>query len=280
MVYSNIPLLDRGYHIIVWCNGMRYSTYLPIIVIVFILSSVYVAYSAYREVYDLRYTGSLYVLDLNITLEEINNYGVVSMYLRPHGVYAYGVSILKDPDEDKPHLYLMIGPQDKWYDLGLIGYNLSLRIVFDLNSSKAVVYYNGQILRYKLSSIRGVNKLYIASFNITGRMYEYPRISLNRVVVWSANYTLNDTLIEKIGSTANLSNIGFRESLFIGGEETVIKTSISTSTTPYNPPSKGWSGVNWIAISATAIAAVVFLITLYIYSRGRQVPRSVNQSYP
>ncbi len=253
---------------------------IPVVLIASIVLSLY-AYpvsAAYRREYSLKGRGTLYVMDLVLIIEDISNYGVISIYLRPDGVYAYGLTIMKDPDEEYPHMYLMLGAQDKWFNLGFLrGDAINMRLVVDLNSSQAVLFYNNSFRKYNISSVKNFEELYISSFNITGRASDYPRMNIRELKVWIANYTLNNSLIDELGNLElNLTEKGFKQILYLSGEETVLESNTTVIT--INPNNRLNISVNWLII-AIAITGVTILLVL-IYLQSRRVPRSVNQSYP
>ncbi|WP_245521816.1 hypothetical protein [Staphylothermus hellenicus] len=168
-------------------------TILTLILLLIFSQSIHV-FSAYREEYPVKGQGNLYLLDVDINIYRIGNYGVISIYLKPDGVYAYGITVLKDPDREAYSLYLMLGTQNEWYYLGDSDEpNLKFRLFIDVNSSRAVVVYDNCLIReYNLSHIPKLKKLYVSSFNITGRQADYPRFIINSLKASVLNISINN----------------------------------------------------------------------------------------
>ncbi|MET1160802.1 MAG: hypothetical protein ABWW65_07570 [Thermoprotei archaeon] len=227
---------------------MRIDTYTILAVLLAIVLAGVVGYTAYREEYRFYEKGTLYVLDAYMSINYIGDYGVISAYLKPEGVYGYGFTLLKDPDEPLPHLYVMLGTQNEWYSLGLLNDStIRFRLVIDTTTKYALVIYrtspdNYTSREYRLSEIPSLKSLYLAVFNITGRSHEYPVVRISYIHVFVSNKTLeeveqevrNMTLTDLPGSLAlsveNLS-IGIATSTTRTTTETIETITTARSTT-------------------------------------------------
>lgn len=172
--------------------AISYRFGIVFLIILIIISSI-VVYSAYREKYSLDVKGYTYILDLKIDIISLKDYGVISIYLASEGGFAYGITVLKDPDEKYPHLYVMAGDQGKWFDAGYINISvLRFRIIFDRNTSKTVFISYSYNSTFNLDFTPMIKKLYISVFNITGRRADYPSIYIDFIRVYVYNESLNE----------------------------------------------------------------------------------------
>ncbi len=244
-------------------NSSLYKALSLLLIIALILSSIPVK-TAYRRTYSLKASGKTYILDLRIILENIGDYGVISIYLRPEGTYAYGFTLLKDPDEKYPHLYLMLGLQDKWFDLGLWNKTyIRLRLVIDTNSSKALLVLFEQGSReYNLTYVPKLKQLYLSVFNITGRNADYPSIYISKLKVIVTNNTLNDIInvVKDLNREVNGTTGFLLKNYGIG---LLVET-----TTPNFPRITGLAGDLWFYILVGIIIIVAgSIVVIYIITK-------------
>ncbi len=200
------------------------------ILFLILLSTTSSTYAVFRKTYPITRSGSLYVIELNITINKIGDYGVFTTYIKPEGVYAYGIIMMKNPNDKYPVAYVMAGTQNEWYYYGEItSGKLYLRILIDFNSSKILVVDQNCVKKeYKINYRPIIKYLYISSFNITGKKYPQPDIEIEQLRVYVSNKTIND-----------LSNNTCAPELSLGTPVIIIShtptatTIFTTTTQPY-----------------------------------------------
>lgn len=169
--------------------------FLALVILVTLLMAI-TASATYNETYDINASGNSYFLLVSINVREIRDYGVFAVYMTPQGVYAYGLLILKDPDEEKPHLYLMLGTQDKWYDLGYLeNSNIYFVLGVDFSENKSAVILGHTLKWYNLT--KGAikpSKIMVSYTNITGRKSPIPDIIIKRLEVYVTNKTVGQLI--------------------------------------------------------------------------------------
>ncbi|ABN70585.1 hypothetical protein Smar_1496 [Staphylothermus marinus F1] len=236
-----------------------------VFILLLIISQSTHVFSAYREEYSIKEQGNLYFLDVNINIYRIGNYGVISIYLKPDGVYAYGITVLKDPDKEAYSMYLMLGTQNEWYYLGDSDEpNLKFRLFIDVNISRAVVVYdNCSIREYNLSYIPKLKELYVSSFNITGKQADYPRFIINSLKAGVLNTSINDLkdyyCIPDINTILNKST---GTPVIITATNTTTQNSNTTNTVTGKKPSLN----TWVLPTIIALT-LAFLIIIYFYKK-------------
>jgi len=202
-----------------------------IILFLIVLSTASSTYAVYRKTYPITRSGSLYVIELNITINKIGDYGVFTTYIKPEGVYAYGIIMMKNPNDKYPVAYIMAGTQNNWYYYREISSKkLYLRIFIDFNSSKILVVDRNCIKReYKINYKPMIKYLYISNFNITGKKYPQPDIDINQLRVYVSNKTINN-----ISNNICAPELGLG-TLVINISHTPTKTTTTSSTTTQSP---------------------------------------------
>lgn len=246
---------------------IRSAKFFIVLLLILIISSSMQVFSAYRQEYSIGREGNLYILDIDINIYRIGNYGVISIYMKSDGVYAYGITVLKDPDKEALSMYLMLGAQDEWYDLGeAAGPNIRFRLFIDVNSSKAVVIYNSCSLReYNLSYIPRLKKLYVSSFNITGRSANYPGFAVNSLKVYVLNSTIND--LKNYYCEPNLDLIINK----IVGNFTIINITSTAATSTTTSEGGSWPGPWYLLL---IIPAFILVLVLFLFKRSSHEYRS------
>lgn len=240
--------------------------YLTIFLLIILVSET--AYSAYRESFPIRDHGTMYILDLDIVFENLNNYGVVAIYLASEGTYGFGFAFLKDPDENQTHLYALAGQQDQWFDLGyLMEKRFRARLVLDENlSSVFILIQNRSLTSYNVSYIPRIKELYISIFNITSRSADYPLIYVNQLSIYVSNNTFNE-LRENI---TNLDKQPPCLKTFSIVEKNIGQTPASSpastpSPTQYQEPvvlKIEWLNILYIIITLVAVALIIIAIVI------------------
>lgn len=251
-----------------------------------ILVSLFVAVSAsamYNETYNINVSGSSYFLVVLIDVREIRDYGVFAVYMAPRGIYAYGLLILKDPDEEKPRLYLMLGTQDKWYDLGYLE-NRDIYFVLgvDFTENKSAVILSDTLKWYNLSenAIRP-NRVIVSYTNITGRKGPIPDIVIRRLEVYVANKTVRQLIHIFVNKT---SPINSPHLILVVDTNPIIPPTTTTATAKIekmtNTPTKettalpstmtGCSFAFLLAlIGAFILVIIIFLLFVNMYRTRR-----------
>jgi len=202
-----------------------------IILFLIVLSTASLTYAIYRKTYPISRSGSLYVIELNITINKIGDYGVFTTYIKPEGVYGYGIIMMKNPDDKYPVAYIMAGTQNDWYYYGEITSKiLYLRIFIDFNSSKILLVDKDCAKReYEINYKPMIKYLYISSFNITGKKNPQPDINIDRLRVYVSNKTIND-----ISNNICAPELGLGTPVINISRSPTKTTTVSTTTTqPY-----------------------------------------------
>jgi len=202
-----------------------------IILFLIVLSTASSTYAVYRKTYPITRSGSLYIIELNITINKIGDYGVFTTYIKPEGVYAYGIIMMKNPNDKYPVAYIMAGTQNNWYYYGEISSKkLYLRIFIDFNSSKILVVDKDCIKReYKINYKPMIKYLYISNFNITGKKYPQPDIDIDQLRVYVSNRTINN-----LSNNICAPELGLG-TLVINISHTPTKTTTTSLTTTQTP---------------------------------------------
>jgi hypothetical protein len=237
-----------------------------------------ITHSAYRWSYRINGRGSMYILESNITIEKIGNYGVIAEYLKPEGVYAYGVVIMKDPDSKYPDIYVVLGTQDHWFHLGILkDPSFNYRLFIDLNRSRAIIVYDNCSMReYGIQGHPLIKTLYLSIFNITGRASDYPKVIINsRVFVLNTSLeafnnsyclpNLEKYLVEK-GLNYNVTETYYPEKI------TPQTTSISSRVISYY---NLYGLYMLLLIILIVIVAAIVVIVVIVSTRSRHI-----QGYP
>ncbi len=242
------------------------------LLIVFLVSLAIVpatTLSAYRVSYPLKHPrGTLYMLYFRGVIERFGDYGVFTAYLKPDGIYAYGIILLKDPGEDGIHAYLMAGTQDKWIDLGLLkSRNITLIILVDPYGKIMLARLNNETSRINLTETSSIDELYIAALNITGRNMDYPIVNISRLLVYTANNTLKKypgLILDdpyKIAEVMEMAPV-----LNITEETRVPQTTGTTRTTPRGEGLPGYLVLTAVSI---LVAAAALIAAYFIYRSER-----------
>lgn len=187
---------------------MNKKTVYPALVILVLLFVTVSASASYNETYNINMSGDSYFLVVSIDVREIRDYGVFAVYMAPMGIYAYGLLVLKDPDEEKPHLYLMLGTQDKWYDLGYLdNRNIYFALGVDFTENKSAVILDNTLKWYNLSenAIRP-NRVIVSYTNITGRKSPIPDIVIRKLEVYVANKTVRQLIHIFVNKTSPINS--------------------------------------------------------------------------
>ncbi len=240
---------------------MRYTGLLIATILLSTLLAPIMVESAFRKQYDIEVKGNTYILDLYMVLEKLDEYGVVSIYLMPEGGYAYGLTILKDPDEPSPHIYLMLGLQHQWFDLGLLNTTMiRFRLIIDRNSSKALLVMQDSSRVYSnLSKIPVLEKLHISDFNITGRDKDYPSIYISFLHVYVSNKTIDE--LEDIAKDLTKS---FNETIALSLEDYGLNIKVSTTSSPIFVGGNGLDNttliIALITIAVIGVSAIIFIV--------------------
>ena len=240
-----------------------------ILILLFISTQSLIVSSAYRRNYEIPVKGNVYVLDVKLMIENIGDYGVISVYLAPEGGYAYGFTILKDPDENFSRVYIMAGSQNKWFDAGILNYDIiRLRLVVDKNSSKMIVLSYSYNNTFSLNFTPTIKRLYISVFNITSRASDYPSVYIEFLKIYVANTTLdklNNTLLYNLNSSLdNIASLKRAITIEKQGINYTVNTESSVETGI--EPNIGESvELDYLLIATIVfIAVILFLIVLLI----------------
>jgi len=168
-----------------------------ILIIVLVLNAS-INESAFRKTYDIQPEGKIYILEFEASILTIGDYGVFSIFLSSDGGFTYGVTILKHPDEETTHLYIMAGSQDQWYDGGLFNLdNIKFRIILNFENNTMLVYSNIYNGIFNLTYTPLIKKLYISVFNVTSRKADHPHINIRELKVYVLNNTIVNTTMLK-----------------------------------------------------------------------------------
>lgn len=147
--------------------------------------------SSYRRFFDVELSGSAIILEFSVVFIRIDDYGVVSIYMTPGGAFAYGYTVLKKPGEVKPRIYIHAGLQNETFSGGfLVSTSMKARVVvltklnktiatYRVDSTSTKLVYETKILFHK------INRVVVASINVTGRGAEAPSLRIRYVKVIS-----------------------------------------------------------------------------------------------
>ena len=238
------------------------TTLFIVLITISILASFPLVDSAYRKAFKIEEVGRTYILDFNFIVEDIGDYGVITVYMRPDGGYAYGLAIMKDPDEPKPHIYLIMGLQHQWYDLGLLNTSFVRgRIVVDTNSTLARVILPNYNKTFNLSYIPKPNTLYIALFNSTSREEDYPEIYIDHINV----YVVNESLDQIKGLIGDLSSeLTLTPTLNISQETMITTPSLKTYSPIIDATDVLWTLIlTSLIILGLSIAAIIVIVNKF-----------------
>jgi hypothetical protein len=258
-------------------QGLLNKSLILLLTLVLLTQMVFpVTHSAYRWGYRINGKGSMYILESNITIENIGNYGVIAEYLRPEGVYAYGIMIAKDPDKEYPDIYVILGTQDHFFHLGVLkNMSFNYKLFIDLNKSKAIlVYSNCSTREYKIQGHPLIKALYLSIFNITGRTSDYPRVSINsRIFVLNASIEIfnNNYCISNLrkyfiwkGLSYNITEIYYPKK--ITPQTTSISSKVSSKVTSYY----GLHNLYMLLLIILTVIIAAIVIIVLIRSRRMQ----------
>lgn len=236
-----------------------------------------IVHSAYRESIPIPVKGNLYILDVDMNIRFINDYGVVTIYFKPAGGYGYGFIVMKDPDEDSPHIYLMVGSQSNWCDLGSQNSSsIKFRLFIDYNLSKIVYLFNNYTRVYDLDFVPRIEYMYLSLFNLISRSSDYPRIYINYMRIYVLNNTLDniDTSIENIETVIDTNPFIYVKKVSIPKLETEVETLQEEFEYQLNIDTK------LAIVIVTIVIASIIAIILVVYYKLSRIPRSVNSSSP
>lgn len=224
-------------------------------------------YSAYRTVLSFNIYALIYVLEINLSVEHIDNYGVISIHATSEGVYAYGFLILKDPDNEKPILYAYAGLQNETFYISELDENtFQARLVIPINEGGLLLVHGESIIELRTRRPRiGLNKIYLSVFNVTGREYDYPSIFIHSIKIYACNQSI-DSIYEAL--------VDLNNSIPCYGEVLVKNQAINIVEHRRGEPLKH---IIYIIVGLMVSTIIVVLIT-YRFFRKR-VERSVKTSY-
>ncbi len=243
-----------------------------IIILLVILSVPATSIAAYRKSYKFGESYSAYILVFNATIMEFGDYGVFTIYLKPDGIYAYGLALMKDPDEENIHAYLLAGAQDRWLDLGFLSSsNLSFTMVLDTVNKFLIARFNNHSIRVNLSFSPLILELYTASLNLTDRSSDYPILNITTLYVFAGNIPIAKypgLRLDKPVYTAR--RLGLKTLLNISRRETILEQSPAQTTIPQSPQGWSTSPANpflYVLIPAIITIISIALILIVIYKR-------------
>jgi len=266
---------------------VRKLALVALVVVLVLLTAIQSVYSSYRKSHDIPVKANLYILDASIEVSYLGNYGVLALYLAPEGGYAYGVAVLKDPDEPLPHIYAIAGGQSAWYSAGFLNTNLlRFRIVLDYSESKLVAVLDSTVKEFKLGFTPQVKKLYISVFNATSRAADTPAVTIKLVEVRAFNKTLSElgASVLDLNTTVNggVLVLSIRD-LKTGVAPVPATTTLATETastptaelpeTPEEkpqPPTQDYTTPALITVLAFAVIAVAAIIDYIITKRAER----------
>jgi len=235
---------------------------LSLTILIFLSTPVY---SAYRKNYEVEVKGNTYILDLKLNIINIGDYGVVSIYLAPEGGYAYGLTILKDPDEKHPHMYVMVGGQKDWFDAGLLNTTvIRFRLIYDYNSSKAVIISYNYNHTFNLSFTPFIKRLYVSVFNLTSRAADYPSIYIEFLKV----YVYNET-IDKLNKTVYELNKELKGTPVLELRDYGINYQPIMGTNAVSTESNGFDNFILLVMIVAIVAISLVLIILIVNYMGK-----------
>lgn len=251
----------------------------PLVVIVLLIILIGGMYTpvdaAYRKGVSLGKPAKNYLMILSVNIISFENYGFMSVYLKPDGVYGYGLTVLKDPDEELIHAYLMAGTQRNWYDLGFIENKSFTFIIFlSIENSTLYYYWNNSTHKLNLSFTPTIEELYISVGNITGRSSTYPSIVFEKLLVYSTNNTLRKEIIslEDPGEIARDLNM----TLIADLSETTPVNTITSTPTPTTTTTTTVNGripdIVFYVVATALIMMAVFLILIGLQKKRSPGP--------
>ncbi len=245
-----------------------------IIMLLLVLIAPASSIAAYRKSYRFEESYSAYILVFNAVIVKFGNYGVFTIYLKPDGIYAYGLALMKDPDEECIHAYLLAGAQDRWFDLGFASSsNISFTMVLDTVNKFLIARFNNHSIQVNLSFSPLILELYTASLNITGRSSDYPLLNITRLYVFAGNIPIAKypgLRLDKPVYTA--WKLGLKTLLNITHRETILEQS--PTQTP-NPKSRGgrtpgYTGLILYLILPAVITILSITLIIYILYQRKQ----------
>lgn len=133
--------------------------------------------------------GLIVVLEVKLVELNIRDYGVVSIYMTPTGAYAYGFTLLKNPDEERPHIYIHAGLQNETFDGGYLYtdfFKARIAVLMKLNETVATYTTGSDVKKFSLKTpvlFEKISRVVVASINVTGREADYPSLKIEYVKV-------------------------------------------------------------------------------------------------
>jgi len=254
---------------------VRKPSLAALVVLVVLLTAIQPVYGSYRESRDILVKASLYILDATVEVRYLGDYGVIALYLAPEGGYAYGIAVLKNPDEPRPHIYAIAGGQSAWYSIGFLNTSLlRFRIILDYNESKLVAVLDNTVRDFKLGFTPQVKKLYISVFNATSRAVDIPAVTIKLLEVHAFNKTLSELSVNALDLNTTVS----------GGVLVFSTQNLEATTTPVTepprtpeeepqPPKQDYTTLALITALALAVIAVA-AITAYMVTKRAESTRS------
>ncbi|MEM0380299.1 MAG: hypothetical protein QW607_10200 [Desulfurococcaceae archaeon] len=215
--------------------------------------------TAYREELFIPVKGNLYVLDMNITVRSMNDYGVFGFYLKPTGGYSYGFIVMKDPDEDKARVYLMAGNQSQWFEIGYLNEStITFRLFIDYNTSKAIYIFNNISRVFELDFLPRIEYFYLTSFNIQGRAFDYPELFINYFNIFVLNKSIEEINVNAIDIEKELGVKPVTGARLVSIPSQTLQTE--TMENVYTFPLYSLIIVLIIIVSAAIIISTIFII--------------------
>jgi len=246
-----------------------------LVVLVVLLTSAQLVHGSFRKSYDIPVKASLYILDATIEVSYMGDYGVLALYLAPEGGYAYGIAVLKDPGEPRPHIYVIAGGQSAWYSAGFLNTSLlRFRIILDYNESKLVAVLDNTVREFKLGFTPQVKKLYISVFNATSRAADTPNVAIKLLEVRAFNKTLSE-----LGAGVLNLNTTVSGGVLVFSTRNLEVTAIPVTELPGapeekpQPPTQNYATLALIAALVFAVVAVA-AVTAYIITKRAESTRS------
>jgi len=236
-----------------------YRVVISVLIIALVLNTS-INQSAFRKTYDIQPEGKMYILEFEARIIMISDYGVFSLYLSSDGGYCYGITILKHPDEETTHLYLMTGSQDQWRDGGLFNIdNVKFRIILNLENNTMLVYSNIYNGTFNLTYTPLIKKLYISAFNVTSRKADHPNIIIRELRV----YVLNDTVV----NTTVLKDLSIDLGKEYRNNIVLNQTNIDTYPPPIVEEEKAENTGYETALYAILILITIIIVVWIIYRK-------------
>ncbi len=231
------------------------------------------ANAAYRKGVSLGKPAKNYLMILSVNISSFGNYGFMSVYLKPDGVYGYGLTVLKDPDEDSLHAYLMAGTQKNWYDLGFVENRSFTFIIFlSLENNTLYYYWDNSTHKLNLSFTPTIEELYISVGNVTGRSSTYPSLVFEKLLVYSTNNTLREEISsledpEKIAEDLNMT-------LIVNLSETTPVNTVTSNPTTITTitVNRGVPDILFYVMATALIMMAVLLILIGLQKKRSPGP--------